>query len=178
MLRSLILQLYQQRPDVRQHLKGTWNSHSEGNRQPSTESLVGVLQTMICRVDGVDIVLDALDEANSRELILTWLEDVAKGEAVPCRLLVTARKNYDIESAFQTWTRPEERLAIDPSDVNNDISAYVKEKVRNHKDLERWHGSPDVQTEIENALIEKADGMYEHTSLSTRRYNGRLLTVT
>lgn len=166
MLRSMIIQLYQQRPDVQQHLKQIWTTHGDGNRQPSTESLDSVLQTMLRVINGVDIVLDALDESNPTDEILTWLETVTKNETLPCRLLVTARREHDIESAFESWARLEEILAINPSDVNDDISAFVKEKVQNGKDLERWHDFPGVQKEIETALIEKADGMYEHTSAS------------
>jgi hypothetical protein len=43
--------------------------------------------------------------------------------------------------------------------VNKDISAYIKDRVRNGDDLKRWRPRPDLQEEIETRLIEKADGM-------------------
>ncbi|KAI4775543.1 hypothetical protein E4T52_09513 [Aureobasidium sp. EXF-3400] len=160
MLRSLIIQLHQQRPDIRQDLKAIWSSHSNGDRQPSTASLDTLLKTILRKDDSVSIVLDALDKSKTRDKILDWLESVATDETLPCRILVTARKEPEIELAFESWTRLGDRMAISPSDVNDDIGAYVKDKVRNGKDLERWRKFPHAQREIETALMEKADGMF------------------
>ncbi|KAH0161481.1 Pfs, NACHT and ankyrin domain protein, partial [Aureobasidium melanogenum] len=76
MLRSVILQVCQSHPDSWQFLRKAWESHLEGSRQPSTHSLQKVLQVMLNGIDNMSIVLDALDESESkpRDKLLAWLE--------------------------------------------------------------------------------------------------------
>ncbi|THV73569.1 hypothetical protein D6D28_03175, partial [Aureobasidium pullulans] len=159
-LRSLIKQLYQQRPDARQPLDQSWNAHGEGSQRPSTSSLQSVLQAMLNMIDKVCIVLDALDESTPRCDILAWLQTLVTNKSAACQLLVTARREEDIESALQTWTHPEDRIAIQQSDVDADIEAYVTHEVHHGEDLKRWQSRPDLQKEIELKLMEKANGMF------------------
>jgi hypothetical protein len=136
-----------------------WTSHKEGSRQPSTSSLQGVLQLMLCGVGSVSIVLDALDESEPRSELLAWLKTLAESKQIVCRLLITSRREEDIESALRCWTRAENGIPIQKDEVNEDISAYVKDKVYNGDDLKRWRARPDLQKEIEIKLMDKADGM-------------------
>lgn len=159
LLRSLIVQVYQSQPGSRQPLEQVWASHSEGSRQPFTSSLQNVLEVMLNEVGSVTIILDALDESKPRHELLVWLGSLVGNRSVVGRLLVTARREEDIESALRCWTRPEDRIPIQQDKVNKDISAYVQDKVRNGDDLKRWRSRPDLQEEIETKLIRKADGM-------------------
>jgi hypothetical protein len=159
LLRSLVQQIYQSQPLSRQLLEQLWASHDKGCQQPSTSSLQNVLQLMLCRVGSVSIVLDALDESKPTEELLAWLKTLVESTQIVCRLLVTSRREEDIESALQCWTRAEHRIAIQQDEVNHDISAYVKDKVYNGDGLKRWRSRPDLQKDIVVQLMKKADGM-------------------
>ncbi|KAH0332324.1 Pfs, NACHT and ankyrin domain protein, partial [Aureobasidium melanogenum] len=160
LLLSLIVQVYQSQPASRPPVEQLWASHGEGSRKPSTSDLQSVLQVMLSGVGSVSIVLDALDESKPRHELLAWLKTLVESTHFACRLLITARREVDIESAIQYWTRAEDRIPIQQNEVNNDIRAYVKDKVRNGDDLERWRSRPDLQEEIETKLIAKANGMF------------------
>jgi ABC-type dipeptide/oligopeptide/nickel transport system ATPase subunit len=159
LLRSLVEQIYQSQPSGWHPLEQLWASHSEGSRQPSTSSLQSVLQLMLSGSGSVSIVLDALDESKPRGELLAWLKTLVESTQVTCRVLVTARREEDIESALECWTRDVDRIAIQQNEVNKDISVYVKDRVRNGDDLKRWRSRPDLQKEIETKLMEKAGGM-------------------
>ncbi|KAI4741500.1 Pfs, NACHT and ankyrin domain protein [Aureobasidium sp. EXF-12298] len=158
MLRSLVNQLYQEQPKTRHHLDQIWKSHKGSNQQLSEPSLIAVLLAILSDVDKVSIVLDALDESTARTDVTAWLKSTFELGPI-CRILVTARREEDIMTAFQSWTRPKDRISIQESDIDGDIRAYVRHRVRNSNELVRWRESPSVQDEIESKLVEKADGM-------------------
>jgi SpoVK/Ycf46/Vps4 family AAA+-type ATPase len=157
MLRSLVNQLYQGQLGARGPLNQLWESTRPSNQQPSKMSLRDVLLVMLSKVTGVSIVLDALDESTIRSEVLAWMRDVL--ETNSCRILVTARREEDIESALQRWMRPEDSLSIQKDDVNEDIRAYVSHIVSNSDELDRWCEKSEVQDEIKTTLVRRADGM-------------------
>jgi hypothetical protein len=157
MLRSLIYQLYKRQPETRGPVDQLWESVKQGNQQLSKSSLSDVLTAMLSNVNNVSIVLDALDESTTKSDLLTWLRHVLGTDS--CRVLVTARREEDIESTLQRWMRPEDRVGIRQNDINDDIRAYVGHTVRNSEELVRWHKLPSVQDEIETELVNRADGM-------------------
>lgn len=159
MLRSLVSQLYQGWPNTRESLEQLPEVPSRRNQQLSQEPLKNVLLTMLSKVNNVSIVLDALDESTTRDDLLAWMRSVLEAKFCGCRVLVTARRHVDIESALQRWTRLEDRISIQQDDVDGDIRSYVIHTVRNSKELERWHKVPEVQEEIEIELVNTADGM-------------------
>ncbi|KAI4852903.1 Pfs, NACHT and ankyrin domain protein [Aureobasidium sp. EXF-8845] len=160
MLRSLISQLYQQQPDAQGPLDQLRESTRGGSQNLSKQSLSGVLLAMLSKVNNVSIVLDALDESSTRNDVLAWLWGVLAAECFAGRILITARREADIESGLQRWILPDQSISIQGDDVNDDISAYVVHRVRNSEELERWHNMPEVQHEIEKELVENADGMF------------------
>ena len=159
LLRSLVDQICQARPDSQQSLERSWASHGEGSQQPSTDSLQSLLKSMLRGVGRVTILLDALDESKPRDELLAWLKSLFESTQIVCRLLITARREVDIESALQCWTHDEDRIPIQQDEVNKDISAYVKDKLRNGDELRRWRTRPDLQDEIEVKLTKQAGGM-------------------
>jgi chromosomal replication initiation ATPase DnaA len=159
MLRSLVNQLYQRQPDTRELLDDLRESFEEGYQQLSEQTLRDVLLAMLSKVDDVSIILDALDESSTITDLLAWLRSVLETQSIACRILVTARRQEDIESVLQHWMRPEDRINIHHSGMEEDIRAYIHHMVRNSEELERWQRVPEVQDEIETRLMEKSDGM-------------------
>lgn len=125
----------------------------------SKKSLRDVLIALLSRFDDVSIVLDALDESTTRGDLLAWLRSVQEINSVTCRILVTARREEDIESVLQRWMRPEDSISIQDSGVDEDIRAYVSHTVRHSEGLYRWQKLPEVQNEIETELVKRAHGM-------------------
>ncbi|CAD0088333.1 unnamed protein product [Aureobasidium mustum] len=159
MLRSLTNQLYQEQPKARGPVDELWKSHRNGNQHLSKQSLSATLLALLKAVNNTSIVLDALDESTTRSEVIAWLKNVLE-PGYGCRILVTARREEDIEAAFRRWTQPEDRINIQERDIHGDIRAYISHTVRNSSELERWQNRPDVQNEIESELVKKADGMF------------------
>jgi hypothetical protein len=112
------------------------------------------------------IVLDALDEcsaldkntpdrSSSRKVLLQWIEDLRRS-GLNTHILVTSRPEMDIKSAIEGWARNEEIITLQSQLLEDDIKSYIYTKT---KQMLRWKDRPDIQTEIESALIKKADGM-------------------
>jgi len=159
MLRSFVDQLYEGYADTRRSLDQLWESHDKGQRQLSRTSLEDVLADMLSEVKDLHIVLDALDESTTRSDLLAWLWKVHTSRSSACRILVTSRREQDIESALQPWVRPEDRIKIRRDDVNRDVRAYVHHTVRKGNGLKRWQEMPEVQDEIETELGRQVGGM-------------------
>ncbi len=163
MIRSLISQLYHKRKNTRNHLDSLFSSYDDGDRQPTTESLCKRLLLMIQQTDEVWIVLDALDECRTRkgtetEGLLSWMKGLLSVSS-NAHLLITSRSEQDIESALIEWASDEDMMCIQNKLVSDDIRKYVFDRIREDDELKRWRSWPEVQKEIENSLVEKADGM-------------------
>jgi len=50
-------------------------------------------------------------------------------------------------------------MSIDSIRVNDNIRAYIHERLRVDPELKRWRKDPKMQIDIENILIDKADKM-------------------
>ncbi|KAI0197576.1 hypothetical protein F4808DRAFT_463616 [Astrocystis sublimbata] len=161
-IKSLACQLYDLRPNTRHHFQLLLSNIDP--RQPSHEELCDTLATMIQTAGEIWIVLDALDECTTRYEyptggLLMWLQDIRKRE-LGIHLLVTSRLEADIESAIEAIARVENIVSLQSGQVGSDIDLYVKTRVRDGAGLKRWKSNPDVQSEIEFTLVQKADGMF------------------
>ncbi|KAF3763163.1 hypothetical protein M406DRAFT_108504 [Cryphonectria parasitica EP155] len=167
-IRSLISQLYEKRQEARHHLDTLYSSCGNGQRQPSNDSLQSTFQDMVQQADEVWVVLDALDECHARRVdpnrgLLPWIQAL-RGTQMNIHLLVTSRPEQDIKSTVESWARNEEIIPIQSDGIADDIRAYVRARVRQHAGLSRWKSRPDVRGEIEDALLNKADGMFRWVS--------------
>ena len=164
MVRSLITQLYYKRRDTWSELDSLFSSCQNGHRQATCESLCKALLHMIEQAKEVWLVLDALDECRTRrgpptEGLLSWIREVLNSEQRNVHLLVTSRPEQDIEVGIMEFAHNDDIVPIQSSLITDDISAYVRTRVRDDNGLKRWRSQPEVQNEIETRLMEKADGM-------------------
>jgi hypothetical protein len=119
---------------------------------------------MIEQAKEVWLVLDALDECSTRrgastEGLLSWIKEVLNSEQRNVHLLVTSRPEQDIKVGIMEFAHNDDIVPIQSSLITDDISAYVRTRVREDNGLKRWRSQPEVQNEIETRLMEKADGM-------------------
>ncbi|KAL0929878.1 pfs domain-containing protein [Colletotrichum truncatum] len=161
-LRSLIAQLYHRHEDAQQHLDLLYSSNAP--RQLSIDQLSMVFTAMAKQVGEVWIVLDALDECQTRtgrdnEGLLPWIESILVSQQANIHLLVTSRPEHDIKSTLERHI--ENQISLQSDLVTEDIRAYVHARVTQSGGLERrWRKRKEIQDDIEKHLLEKANGMF------------------
>ncbi|KAH8587961.1 hypothetical protein B0O99DRAFT_694005 [Bisporella sp. PMI_857] len=163
-IRSFIDQLYFKCDSVQKHLESVYYSCENGKRQPSIDSLRKAFANMIHEAGEVWIVLDALDECKPRKELLSWIKDHFQSSQAKVHLLITSRPEQDIKSAVERYASNEEMIDIRGDLIEGDICSYVRARVRAREGLSRWQQRPDIQGEIETALLEKAHGMFRWVS--------------
>jgi ankyrin repeat protein len=120
--------------------------------------------------ENVMLVIDALDECEerSRQQLLKWVMDLAvasqqTGAASPrgLKMLLTSRREFLIASALDTIA-VELRMEDELHSVERDIRTVVAKK------LESRGYSAELKREIENQVMEKADGTFLWVALTLR----------
>jgi Cdc6-like AAA superfamily ATPase len=159
MARTFISQIYLQHGDLENHLHSLFTACRSGGQQPSPESMLRILEAMLTGVNEPIIVLDALDESRTREAVLIWTETLLELGCPKLHVLVTSRKEADIESMMVKRRAQQEMLAIKSCEIDDDIRIYVQGRLLHDNDMSRWKSRPDIQEEIVTKLMEKADGM-------------------
>jgi Cdc6-like AAA superfamily ATPase len=158
-LRSLLWQVANYPASPSTELQQLYDLSEEGKKQPSTESLVQSLGKALRALGRAVIVLDALDECTSRPVLLSWLAQITGQYIRNLQIIVTSRREHDIEVAFETWLSESAIVPPQELDVDTDISAYVSNRLRTDPQLRRWQGKLEVQNEIRSGLMDKANGM-------------------
>ncbi|KAJ5933712.1 hypothetical protein N7454_006041 [Penicillium verhagenii] len=157
---SLVTQMYSRCPSCRVDLDMLFLSCESGARQPTDKALFGTFLQMMKHVERIQIILDALDECETRGDLLSWIGDLLNSDHAGLHLLATSRKEEEIESELTRWLDPNNIISIQQHTVNQDIRMHVREKLRNDRGFLRWHLKPDVLDEVETELMRKADGMF------------------
>ena len=159
MIRSLLSQLSLHCVNIPPVLEDMYSSCLNGDRKPNFEAVLETFHQMTTAFDKTFVVLDALDECNQRSELLESMERLINWDDTNLRVVVTSRKEKDIEDSILPLTKDETRVCIQSALVDADICAYVHDQLHTNRKLQRWQRKPEVQTEIENTLMEKANGM-------------------
>lgn len=159
LVRSLVAQLYSRCQDSRRELDALFTNHKEGNQQPTTDSLCATLKTMMQHVKTIQIVIDALDECQTRKDLLSWMRELATSEHRNIYLLATSRREDELESELKSWLSEENFIPIQQGPVDADIGAYIHGTLRAHNEFQRWRSKPAVLDEIKTELMKKAGRM-------------------
>ncbi|PQE12785.1 Ankyrin repeat protein [Rutstroemia sp. NJR-2017a BBW] len=160
MVRSLISQLYYKHPNTSQTLDSLFSLCEDGKEQPDSESLRKVLLQMIEQANEVWLILDALDECNTKKQLVSWIQEVLNSEQRNIHLLVTSQRVPDIEAGIKEFAHHDNIMEIESSVIADDIEAYIRTRVRGGKEFKRWQKLPKIQNHIEIELTKKADGMF------------------
>lgn len=159
MIRSLISQLSAQSGNASKLLETLFSSCLHGERQPTRHSLLLTLRKMVEEFAETFIILDALDECVERKELLADIKEIAKWKLGKLHMLVTSRREIDIERSLGPLINDHDEVCIQDDLVNDDIRAYVRQRLETDEELARWRSRPEVQDEIETKLMEKANGM-------------------
>lgn len=159
MVRSIIIQLISQCGRSPKAIDDLYSVCENGNKQPSHDALMRVLQQLIKGFIKTFIVLDALDECKDREGLLECLTEILEWKVGPLHIIATSRPEKDIEDSLEPLLDDDGKLCIQSALVNDDIRAYVQRRIQKDVKLQRWKKQPKVQSMIETGLMEKVDGM-------------------
>jgi hypothetical protein len=88
------------------------------------------------------------------------LETVAGWQLDNMHLLVTSRKERDIESSLESYVKEEDTVCLQRDVVDKDIQRYVTQRLSDDKALAKWNKDAVVKQEIEASLTNGARGMY------------------
>ena len=160
MLRSLLRQLLQYTIAIPECVDALFSSCGDGQQQPPLHKLLTVAPQVIGQFTHVYIVLDALDECAQRPELMDLLIAVAGLRLDSVHLLMTSRKERDIETSLETFVVEDNMISLQRDVVDEDILRFVQQKLRDDRRLEKWNRHDEVRQEIETALMRGAQGMY------------------
>ncbi|KAF2624557.1 HET-domain-containing protein [Macroventuria anomochaeta] len=160
MLRSLLCQLLQCSSKIPKGVDALFSSCENGQQRPSLQALLEVTPQVMQQFTHAYIVLDALDECTQRQELMDVLETVAGWQLNNVHLLMTSRKERDIESSLESYVKEEDTICLQRDVVDKDIQRYVQQRLSDDKTLAKWNKDAAMMQEIEAAMMHGAHGMY------------------
>ncbi|KAI1522222.1 fibronectin type 3 and ankyrin repeat domain protein 1 [Pyrenophora tritici-repentis] len=88
------------------------------------------------------------------------LETVAEWQLDNLHLLMTSRKERDIETSLESYVGEEDAICLQREVVDQDIQRYVQQRLRDKKSLAKWTKDAAISQEVEDALMRGACGMF------------------
>ena len=158
MLRSLLCQLLRRSVMIPKGVDALFSSCENGQRKPSLYALLDVTRQVAQEFVHVYIALDALDECTQRQGLMDVLETVAAWQLGNVHLLMTSRKERDIESSLDSYVK--DTICLQRDVVDRDIQRYMQQRLTDDKTLAKWNKHAAVRQKIEAALMRGARGMY------------------
>ncbi|KAH0548311.1 hypothetical protein GP486_007995, partial [Trichoglossum hirsutum] len=158
MIRSLVTQLSTQCTSMPEALELLFSSKINGKQQPMASELLVILRHMVRDLSETFIILDALDECKEREDLLSVIGEIAGWKTGKLHVLVTSRREKDIEEGIKHLVDDKNKICIQSALVNRDISSYIHERLQTDRKLRRWQNHLEAKREIEEVLMEKAEG--------------------
>ncbi|KAL8761805.1 MAG: hypothetical protein Q9194_007643 [Teloschistes cf. exilis] len=146
MIRSLIVQLFSQRMWTSQALEALYLSCTDGEHQPTSETLLKTLHQMLGFEDTY-LVIDALDECLERHELMENIEELTRWTDRKLHILITSRPESIIAESLNFLSN-EERICIHSKRVDTDIRVYVQDRLRTDRDLKRWHRQPEIHRKL------------------------------
>ena len=150
-LRSITAQILAQYPQIPDPLLRLYSL----GEQPRNADLLTSVRRIFEQLDESYIILDALDESKDREGLLEWIQQVWNWGLQNVHILVTSRKENDIDDTLSSLLTCQ--ICMQSTLIDADIVAFIRDKLVQDPKLKKW---PDkVRAEIETTLIEGACGM-------------------
>lgn len=164
MIRSLISQLSQQCINISPGLDGLFLACENGQRQPSLDASLKVLQQLIEELPCTYVIIDALDECGNRRELMNTIKKIFSWQLQGLHILFTSRREGDIESTLGRILEDKSILFIQSKAVDLDIQSYVRRRLSDEDSFQKWQADAMIRQRIESSLVEGAHGMY--TSLN------------
>lgn len=153
-VRSIITQLFLHRHNVPSEIQSLYDVCK--GRQPTRNVLINTLFSLLNGHSRTYILIDALDECSERmEMVKLLKQLILSSNSIS--LLITSRMEQDIITELQSHM--EVVKCIENAKVDADVDFYVRKCLDNDSSLKRCL---PVREEIIKALVEGANGMYDH----------------
>lgn len=159
MLRTLLIQLYNQTDVAKENLQGLYNRCRDGTRAPTILEMCTALTDIAIHLANVVIVVDAIDESHEREAVVSWISDIHVSDLSSLHMLVTSRMEGSLNMAITKWLRQDEILAIENDKVNADIRNYIHARINKDGEFDKWDRQQGLRDEVKSKVLEKSDGM-------------------
>lgn len=115
--------------------------------------LEALLVAVLSECPPTTLVLDAVDECQERECLLILLVRLADSPTFRAKVLVSSRRELDIQYAFESMPR----ISIESGVVDNDIRCYLEYVIKTNMRLHRL--SPSLKSTVLDSLTSGANGM-------------------
>ncbi|KAF1363959.1 HET-domain-containing protein [Lizonia empirigonia] len=145
MLCSLIAQLQPHLMTVPGTLDALITSCSNGQQQPAPHVLLEILRQTIREIPQVYVVLDALDECSQPSELLEMLTTVTGWQLQNLHVLMTSRKERDIEDSLASYMDNENAICLQSDIVDKDIHRYVEQRLSDDQSLAKWRKDATVK---------------------------------
>jgi len=158
-LSSIVAQLCTQLSTLPSHLSQFYERFNRGNLRPSLHELTVILCEAIQSLNHTFIVIDALDECpkgDERDSLFTVLSDIKSKSLQNLHVLVTSRREPDIESVLSPLLTSQS-ISLQCSGVDWDIEAHISSVLATDPKLQKW--SNEIKQEIGTTLTKGANGM-------------------
>jgi len=129
---------------------------------PSTVGLEKTLDSIVQESGDIFIVIDALDESiaeaerHEKQDILMWLKKIFQQQIPNLHVLVTSRKEPEIEDVLISSLQFSS-LCIEKTSIQDDVRLYVTNQLENDRRLRKLDQL--TKGEIKTALVNGAEGM-------------------
>ncbi len=155
LLRSLLGQLCLQSKNLPKALRSCFEISGNGAYKPASSSILRCLELLAEDFGKIYIVVDALDECIERATLLDTLEKVSQFKQANIFMLLTSRRERDIESQLRGLDLHD--ISFQETQTNEDIVKYLDAVLQQDKKLSRW--TSEIRQEIETSLMNRAHGM-------------------
>lgn len=159
MLRSLLYQLSSKHSEARQTLQTLYDDCDTGARAPTASQLSAQFAKILDQVADVTVIVDALDECDCPESIVSWFKDLYQVDRKSLHLLVTSQKRGILDTAIDKWTKPDQLHAIRNTETNKDIVNYIHGRLFGSEEFEKWKPRKGLREHVEEAVLQRANGM-------------------
>ncbi|KAF2006879.1 hypothetical protein P154DRAFT_420933, partial [Amniculicola lignicola CBS 123094] len=160
MVRSLVTQLSHQCVRILPGFEALFSTCENGQRQPSLNALLNVLQELINDFPSTYFVIDALDECKNRGELMRIIKTISTWQSQGLHMLFTSRREGDIKLTLESILDSQNILCIQTDAVDHDIQLYVRQQLKDDESLRKWQTNDAIRKRIETSLREKAHGMF------------------
>lgn len=181
LLLSLVSQLAFSSLESYALVKDKYFRHNNGQSRPNLNMLSLLFDEITQLTGDFFLVIDALDECDAREDLLTWIEYVLSSKTSKQRalhLLALSRRERDIEEMLESSNDAGYKcyaMSIDDGKVDDDIRKYIQTQIQTNRRLKKW--PVNIREHIEDVLMRKANGMYVCTFAPGHCYSPNYIQV-
>ncbi|KAF5546757.1 calcium-independent phospholipase A2-gamma [Fusarium napiforme] len=144
------------------------------SQEPSDEDLKDILRYLLNLTPQTFIVVDALDEctpSGDQLEVIETLGTIPLMAKTECHVIMTSRKEQAIEEAIRDLPLEKTIIPFDIGQVNADISHHLLNVVKS-KPYTKW--SPELQREVIDYLVSRAEGVFRWADLQIRTLAGQV----